>query len=172
MQERQFGYIRGNTAVVPERKPRISRNNKNKNSILRKKNKEKAIIASRKNDRKYMFLVVAAIFTLGSVTIAGDTKVYNMQRQVTQLNSSIKTMKEENEALKVNLLKYSSLSNIEGNASTKLGMYIPSSSEWNVIIAILPPGLSLFIPSSIVLFNILSSELTSILIAWKVLFAG
>ena len=129
MQERQFGYIRGNTAVVPERKPRISRNNKNKNSILRKKNKEKAIIASRKNDRKYMFLVVAAIFTLGSVTITGDTKVYNMQRQVTQLNSSIKTMKEENEALKVKLLKYSSLSNIEGNASTKLGMYIPSSSD-------------------------------------------
>ena len=76
-----------------------------------------------------MFLVVAAIFTLGSVTIAGDTKVYNMQRQVTQLNSSIKTMKEENEALKVKLLKYSSLSNIEGNASTKLGMYIPSSSD-------------------------------------------
>lgn len=129
MQERQFGYIRGNTAVAPERKPRISRNNKNKNSILRKKNKEKAIIASRKNDRKYMFLVVATIFTLGSVTIAGDTKVYNMQRQVTQLNSSIKTMKEENEALKVKLLKYSSLSNIEGNASTKLGMYIPSSSD-------------------------------------------
>lgn len=129
MQERQFGYIRGNTAVAPERKPRISRNNKKKNSILRKNNKEKAIIASRKNDRKYMFLVVTAIFTLGCVTIAGDTKVYNMQREVTQLNSSIKTMKEENEALKVKLLKYSSLSNIEGNASTKLGMYIPSSND-------------------------------------------
>ena len=48
MQEKQFGYIRGNTAVVPQRKPKISRNNKNNN--LRKKNKQKAIIASRKND--------------------------------------------------------------------------------------------------------------------------
>ena len=128
MQERELGYIRGNTVVAPDRKPKISRNNKKKNDIL-KKNKEKARIASKKNDRKYMFLVVASIFTLGCATIAGDTKVYNMQREVTQLNSSIKTMKEENEALKVKLLKYSSLSNIEENASARLGMYIPSSSD-------------------------------------------
>lgn len=129
MQERQYGYIRGNTAVAPERKQRTGKNNKKKNSILRKKNKQKALIQSKKNDRKYMFVVVAAIFTLGCITIAGDTKVYNMQRQVTELSSTINHMKEENEALKVKVLKYSSLSNIEGNASSKLGMYIPSSGD-------------------------------------------
>lgn len=129
MQERQYGYIRGNTAIAPERKQRTGKNNKKKNSILRKKNKQKALIQNKKNDRKYMFLVVATIFTLGCITISGDTKVYNMQKQVTELTSTIKQMKEENEALKVKVLKYSSLSNIEGNAGSKLGMYIPSSSD-------------------------------------------
>ncbi|MDO5518041.1 MAG: cell division protein FtsL [Clostridium sp.] len=129
MQERQYGYIRGNTAVAPERKQRTGKNNKKKNSVLRKKNKEKALIQSKINDRKYMFVVVAVIFTLGCITIAGDTKVYNMQREVTELSSTIKYMKEENEALKVKILKYSSLSNIEGNAGSKLGMYIPSSGD-------------------------------------------
>ncbi|NME82032.1 cell division protein FtsL [Clostridium sp. SM-530-WT-3G] len=129
MQGREYGYIKGNTAVAPVRKPKISKNNKKKNSILRKKSKERAIIANKKSDRKYMFLVVATVFIIGCVTIAGDTNIYNMQRQVTQLDSTIKTMKEENEALKVKLLKYSSLSNIEDNASTKLGMHMPSTND-------------------------------------------
>ena len=122
MRERQIGYIRGNTAVAPDRKPKIGKNKKKKNSILRKKSKQKAILANKKSDRKYMFLIVTTVFILGCVTIAGDTKVYKMQNEVSQLDSTIKTMKEENEALKVNLLKYSSLSNIEENASSKLGM--------------------------------------------------
>ncbi|MBE6063660.1 MAG: cell division protein FtsL [Clostridium butyricum] len=130
MRERQqFGYIRGNTAVAPERKTRIGKNNNKKKSALRKRNKQKAIIASRKNDRKYMFLIVVTIFIFGCVTISGDNKVYNMQRKVTQLNSDIKTMKEENEDLKVKLLKYSALNNIEENAGAKLGMYVPSSAD-------------------------------------------
>lgn len=129
MQGRQYGYVKGNTAVAPVRKPKINKNNKKKNSILRKKNKQRAINESKKSDRKYLFLVVATVFTIGCVTIAGDTNIYNMQRQVTQLDSNIKTMKEENEALKVKLLKYSSLGNIEENASTKLGMYMPSTND-------------------------------------------
>lgn len=129
MQERQYGYVRGNTAIAPERKQRTAKTNKRKNSILRKHNKQKALAQSKKNDRKYMFVIVASIFTLGCMTIAGDTKVYNMQREVTKMSSTIKNMKEENEALKVKILKYSSLSNIEGNASAKLGMYIPSTED-------------------------------------------
>lgn len=129
MQERQYGYVRGNTVIAPERKQRTAKTNKRKNSILRKHNKQKALAQSKKNDRKYMFVIVASIFTLGCMTIAGDTKVYNMQREVTKMSSTIKNMKEENEALKVKILKYSSLSNIEGNASAKLGMYIPSTED-------------------------------------------
>lgn len=129
MQERQYGYIRGNTAIAPERKERTAKKNKRKNSILRKKNKQKALVQNKKSDRKYMFVIVTAIFTLGCITIAGDTKVYNMQRQVTEMTSTIKHIKEENEALKVKILKYSSLSNIEENASAKLGMYIPSTDD-------------------------------------------
>ena len=44
--------------------------------------------------------------------------------------------------------------------------------EWNVMIQSLPPGLRSSVISSIVLSSISSSPLTSIRIAWKVLFAG
>ena len=47
-----------------------------------------------------------------------------------------------------------------------------SSSEWNVIIHNLPPLFKCFIQLFTVLYNGLISSFTSILIAWKVLFAG
>ena len=56
--------------------------------------------------------------------------------------------------------------------SLNLFLTILSSREWKVIIAILPPLFSLLTPSSIALFRIDNSLFTSILIAWKVLFAG
>ena len=51
-------------------------------------------------------------------------------------------------------------------------MTILSSSEWKVIIHNLPFGFKLSIQSLTVFSNGFNSSLTSILIAWKVLFAG
>lgn len=53
-----------------------------------------------------MFTVVVAIFTLGCITIAGDSNVYKMQSQTSTIESQIKQAQEENEALKVTLLKF------------------------------------------------------------------
>ena len=52
-----------------------------------------------------------------------------MQKEVTDLNSAIKKMNEENEALKVKLLKFSSLSNIEESAVNSLGMVTPNQGD-------------------------------------------
>ena len=66
-----------------------------------------------------------------------------------------------------------SLGQVHGfSNSLNLVLTILSSNEWNVIIANLPPSFSFSMLSSIALFNIASSEFTSILIAWKVLLAG
>ena len=66
---------------------------------------------------------------MGVITISGDSKVYNMQRKVSDLSTQINQTQEDNEALKVKLLKFSSLSNIQEKAGTKLSMFIPNKEE-------------------------------------------
>lgn len=132
MARREYDYIKGSTALAPERKKRVRKPDKKYKQIQRRKKLQSKNILlrnKRKSDRKYVLTVAMVIFSLGFITISGDSKVYNMQKQVTDLNTQIKQTEESNEALKVKLLKYSSLNNIEKNASNKLSMVIPKKDE-------------------------------------------
>lgn len=129
MARREYDYIKGNTALAPERKRRVRKPDKKYKQIKRRKAKEVLIKNRRKSDRKYMSTVAVVIFILGVATIAGDNKVYSMQNGVTNLNTQIKQAQEENEALKVELLKFSSLNNIEKKAEGDLSMYVPKKGE-------------------------------------------
>lgn len=132
MARREYDYIKGNTALAPERKKGVRKPDKKYKQIQRRKKLQSKNILlrnKRKSDRKYVLTIAIVIFSLGFVTISGDSKVYNMQKQITDLNTQIKQTEEANEALKVKLLKYSSLSNIEQNASSKLSMVIPKKDE-------------------------------------------
>ncbi|WP_396127975.1 cell division protein FtsL [Clostridium sp.] len=126
---REYDYIKGNTVLAPERKRRVRKPDKKFKQIKRRKAKNALLKNRRKNDRKYMMTVAVVIFTLGVATIAGDNKVYSMQRNVTDLNAQINQAQETNEALKVDLLKFSSLSNIEKKAEGNLAMYVPKKEE-------------------------------------------
>lgn len=128
---REYDYIKGSTAVKPERKIREKKQNNKRRGIHRLKKNKQLLEAQkqRKNNRKYAAAIAAMIFTFGCATILGDSRVYKMQKNVTDLNSDIKKMQEENEALKVKLLKFSSLSNIEDNAVSTLGMVTPSQGD-------------------------------------------
>ena len=57
-------------------------------------------------------------------------------------------------------------------ASLNTSLTILSSSEWKLIIHILPPGAKQSIASIIAFFRLSISPFTSILIAWKIRFAG
>ena len=132
MARREYDYIKGSTALAPERKKRVRKPDKKYKQIQRRKKLQSKNILlknKRKSDRKYVLTVAMVIFSLGFITISGDSKVYNMQKQVTDLNTQIKQTEEANEAIKVKLLKYSSLNNIEQNASNKLSMVIPKKDE-------------------------------------------
>ena len=131
MPQGEYSYgVRGNTAVKPLRKTTI-RKPKKHNEIIRKNknNKKKLFKKERQNDRKYMLTVVMFILGIGCVTIAGNSKIYNMQRAVTKLENEINNTNEENEALRVKILKYSSLNNIEESAENNLGMYVPHGED-------------------------------------------
>ena len=132
MAGREYDYIKGSTVAAPERKSNVRRPNKKYKQIQRRKkiqNKNTLLRKKRKNDRKYVLTVVVVIFTLGFITVSGDSRVYNMQSKISDLNTQINRTQEENEALKVKLLKFSSLSNIQAKAGTKLAMFIPNKQE-------------------------------------------
>lgn len=132
MARREYDYIKGSTALAPERKKKVRKLDKKYKQIQRRKklqNKNILLRNKRKSDRKYVLTVAIVIFSLGVITISGDSRVYNMQKQITDLNTQIKQTEEANEALKVKLLKYSSLNNIEQNAGKKLSMVIPKKEE-------------------------------------------
>lgn len=132
MAGREYDYIKGSTVSAPERKSGIRRPNKKYKQIQRRKKiqtRNTLLKNIRKNDRKYVLTMVVIIFSLGFVTISGNSKVYNMQSKVSNLSTQINQTQEENEALKVKLLKFSSLKNIQEKAGTKLYMFIPNKEE-------------------------------------------
>lgn len=129
---REYDYIKGSTALAPERKKRVQKPDKKYRQVQRRKKLQSKNILlrnKRKSDRKYILTIAMVIFSLGFITISGDSKIYSMQKQVTDLSTQIKQTEEANEALKVKLLKYSSLNNIEQNAGSKLSMVVPKKDE-------------------------------------------
>ena len=132
MARREYDYIKGSTALAPERKRKVRKPDEKYKQFQRRKklqNRNTLLKNRRKNDRKYLLTVAVVIFGLGVVTITGDSKVYNMQKQVAMLNTQIKQTQEDNEALKVKLLKFSSLNNIQDKAKSELSMSIPKKEE-------------------------------------------
>ena len=127
----EYSYgVKGNTAVKPLKKTTIRKPKKHNEITQKKKNdKKKLFKKQRQSDRKYMLTVVGIVLSLGCITIAGDSKVYKMQKTVTTLENEISSTKEENEALRVEILKYSSLNNIEENAGNTLGMHVPHGED-------------------------------------------
>ena len=129
---REYDYIKGSTVSAPERKSGVRKLDKKYKKIQRRKNinnRNTLLRNRRKNDRKYILTVAIVIFSLGFITISGDSKVYNMQRKISDISTQINQKQEENEALKVKLLKFSSLNNIQEKAGTKLAMFIPKKEE-------------------------------------------
>lgn len=129
---REYDYIKGSTLSVPERKSGVRKPDEKYKQLQKRRflnNKNTLLRNRRKNDRKYALTVVVIIFGMGFMTIYGDSKVYDMQRKISNLSTQVNQTQEENEALKVKLLKFSALNNIQVKAGTKLAMFIPNKEE-------------------------------------------
>ncbi|MGU0355080.1 septum formation initiator family protein [Clostridium perfringens] len=73
--------------------------------------------------------MVLLILVVGGITISRDVKVYKTQQQLDSLNKEINSVITENEALKVQILKASSLDKIEETAKNKLKMILPTKEN-------------------------------------------
>ena len=125
---KEFDY-NGSSALKPQRKeqtiPSQETYDKKKKKIeqqRRKKQKDKKI-------KKSVYQIVLLILVVGGITISRDVKVYKTQQQLDSLNKEINSVITENEALKVQILKASSLDKIEETAKNKLKMILPTKEN-------------------------------------------
>lgn len=119
---KEVEYYTGNTAANPKRKYDEQDRKKYEDLKRSKRNRNKRIKEDKKSRRSAALQVAILIFIVGTIIIARDNKVYLMQQDLSNINKQVRIVNDENEALKVDLLKGASLAKIRTNAETKLGM--------------------------------------------------
>lgn len=129
MVDREYDYIRGNNAT----KPKIN-NREIEKQIERKKIEEKRRQIQKQDKLKIkekvmnVLQVAAVALILGLSAIAMDGKVYKAQKELTNLEKSISVATAEGEALRVNMLKTSSIEEVKKIAD-ELNMKSPSKDQ-------------------------------------------
>lgn len=126
MGAREYNYTRGNTALVPERKPQYDKNKKQK---IKEELRAKKIKKLKVNLISNVVGISALICILGGITLAIDGYVYDRQNELTEIKEETAVSSDINDALKVMLLKYSSLENVKNVAENELGMVYPNKDN-------------------------------------------
>lgn len=127
----EYDYIKGSTAVKPQRVPKEKEKSKINKELEKRKKAEarkRALNKQRKN-RASVFQVVFGILLVGSLVVWRDMKVYSAQNDLSNVRSEIKEMSAENEALRVELLKISSLDTVKESAEKDLSMKMPQKED-------------------------------------------
>ena len=122
---REYDYIRGNTALAPERK--VKEQDK-KRDILRK-DKQRQAYQKRKNILVSGLTIATVKFTLGVTTIYLDGKIHDLQKQLLILEGNMREEEDVNAAINVEMLKFASFDKIKSTAENELGMVYPSSQS-------------------------------------------
>ena len=126
MGAREYNYTRGNTALVPERKPQYDKNKKQK---IKEELRAKKIKKLKVNLISNVVGISALVCILGGITLAIDGYVYDRQNELTKIKEEAEVSADINDALKVMLLKYSSLENVKNVAENELSMVYPNKDN-------------------------------------------
>ena len=122
---REYDYIRGNTALAPDKKIKETEKQRKKQRIQSKKRER----AMKKNILIAGFTVGTILFALGSTTLFLDSKIYDYQKKLLILEENLKEEKDVNAAINVKMLKFASFDKIKSTAEDELGMIYPNSES-------------------------------------------
>ena len=112
---REYDYIRGNTALAPDKKIKET-----------EKQRKKQRIQSKKRERAMKKTI---LFALGSTTLFLDSKIHDYQKKLLILEENLKEEKDVNAAINVKMLKFASFDKIKSTAEDELGMIYPNSES-------------------------------------------
>lgn len=116
--------IRGNTVLKPDYNPyendQSEREEERKRKQKHNKQRNRRMVSKVKVMRN-----IALTFIIGLTLVGRYCIIYDMQRELNSVKSSISVVNKENENLKVELVKYNNLQLIEETATNKLQMIKP-----------------------------------------------
>jgi cell division protein FtsL len=122
--------INGNNALAPQKMPsrQIDYDKQRDLEKLKKEhikiNKQKSVNKKAKILRNIIFC-----FIIGITVIYRYSIIYNIEKDILDVKSEISTVNSENENLKIGLLKYSNIKEIENNAVKNLNMFPKNESN-------------------------------------------
>lgn len=125
MGDREYNYIRGNTALSPERKVKEL----DKTREIQRKSKQRKAYQQRKSLLISGLTVATIMFALGTTTLYLDSKIHDLQKQLLILEGDMKEEEDVNAAINVEMLKFASFDKIKSTAENELGMVYPSSKD-------------------------------------------
>lgn len=129
MVNKEYDYIRGNTALNPKRKYGEEQRREERDYIEKqRREKQRREREAKKAVVKNILQVASIALILGVLTIARNGRVYRMQNDLSSVKSDIKTVTAENEALRANLLIFEPLGEIKVAAS-EAGMKFPQKDD-------------------------------------------
>lgn len=128
MNVKEFDY-NGSSALKPQRKEQTIPSRETYDKRKKKLEQQRRKKQKNKKTKRSIYQIVFLILFVGTVTIGRDVKVYETQKRLDSLNKEINSVITENEALKVQILKASSLDKIEETAKNKLKMVLPTKDN-------------------------------------------
>jgi len=123
-------YFNGNTVLVPEYIPSSPQKREQLEELERARRQN---IEKKRNRRiQYKFNVIQSvgiIFIIGITLIYRYSVIYNMQKNINMVNTEISQVSKQNEDLKIQLIKVSSIQQVEQVATEKLHMITPDKNH-------------------------------------------
>lgn len=118
MKYEEYDYIRGNTALAPGRKRKEDRQEEQQKKRLER---QKAARKQKHLVRNILSVSTLAV-VLGSISLTMDGIVYKNQAELSKIQESYEDQVSINEALNVEMIKYSSVETIKDTAENQIGM--------------------------------------------------
>lgn len=128
MEIEEFEYINGSIVATPKEEKRIKVEEEKRKREEEERKKRKRLHEISKYNRKCAIQIILISLVFGMVTVTLSSNNYIMQKKLHAINSQIDNVTELNEDLQIQLLKYSSLQDIENNA-IELGMRIATKED-------------------------------------------
>lgn len=125
--------INGNTVLKPSNEPlrKKEKYDREKYKKLEESKKEalKSLKEKQRKKKGKVLKYIACVFVVGMTIIYRYNMIYENQRKIKNIKAEINTFRENNDNLKIELVKYNSISNVEVTAKEELDMVKPSRAD-------------------------------------------
>lgn len=122
-------YIVGNNVLSPNRDSSALERERYKELERAKQERNRRIKQKQRKRKLSVIQVVALVFISGITLVWRDAKIYSMQKNLATTKREIETTRLKNEALKVDLLKVSSIEYVKTQAEKNLNMVEPQKNS-------------------------------------------